>query len=613
MLQTLCDELLALSGYDRALAYKFDEEYNGSVVAETLTPSLSGSYFNHHFPASDIPSQARDLLLKKRVRCIPNTRYAPVFIHSDKTATDELDLTDSDLRSVSPVHLAYCQNMGLEATLTVVLILRGALWGLIGLQGSSPKQISHAMFDFCQDVSLIASNKLEGITLLEERNTYSTVLSREREFEALRKVVGGKMRKAADMDTILSYICHELDCDAVVARVGHTRYSFGIDEQGADQILDSVRFKDREIWCTDNLTFTIPPNSSDHLSAFRGGINFCDDLTNSAIVGLRREHVYQRIWAGSRDEKVSRDPTTNMLTPRASFSAWEETVRGRSLPWSQVQKTMMPTMKALVRRVHQEIENLDLSLLARSTTNGVVFTDRKGFLTWANEAFVKISGYPLSKLMGRKPGNLLQGEKSSPETVKHMADCIKAHSSFEVDVINYHQDGSEYLVHISCQPIDKEDPQSGFIAIETDITERIRAREEMTRLVDRLQAAADATNIGIWEYDLVSGTLIWDEWMHRIFGTDPGTFSNTYDDWANTLHPDDKERADGQVKKAIEECTGFDSKFRIHRNGNEVRHIAGKAKFVFSKDGAPIAMIGTNADITEEVLRTEQLEAAKKA
>ncbi|HQI19090.1 MAG TPA: GAF domain-containing protein, partial [Leptospiraceae bacterium] len=121
-------ELRSLTGYDRVMVYRFDEDFNGQVIAESHEQGME-SYLGLHYPASDIPVQARELYRKNMIRTIVDVSYEPVGIVSRDPAP--LDMSYSYLRSVSPIHLEYLKNMGVAATLTVSIIVDNALWGLV--------------------------------------------------------------------------------------------------------------------------------------------------------------------------------------------------------------------------------------------------------------------------------------------------------------------------------------------------------------------------------------------------------------------------------------------------------------------------------------------------
>ncbi|WP_206611550.1 GAF domain-containing protein [Falsirhodobacter deserti] len=121
--QTVAKEVRALTGFDRALVYRFDADWNGTVIAEDRNDALP-SYLDLRFPASDIPAQARELYRLNRLRLIPDADYTPVPIEP----ADELDLGFSVLRAVSPVHQEYRRNMGTRSSMSISIVEDGQLW-----------------------------------------------------------------------------------------------------------------------------------------------------------------------------------------------------------------------------------------------------------------------------------------------------------------------------------------------------------------------------------------------------------------------------------------------------------------------------------------------------
>ncbi|RZK99000.1 MAG: GAF domain-containing protein, partial [Pedobacter sp.] len=146
-LQQLCHsvatEIRALTGYDRVMVYRFDKEYNGEIFAESKVDEHE-PFLGLHYPHTDIPLQARQLYIKNLLRLIVDIDYTPVPIFTKENATNEsLDLSHSTLRSVSPIHVQYLKNIGVEATLTISLLHEGKLWGLIACHHYSVKYLDH--------------------------------------------------------------------------------------------------------------------------------------------------------------------------------------------------------------------------------------------------------------------------------------------------------------------------------------------------------------------------------------------------------------------------------------------------------------------------------------
>ncbi len=155
-----------------------------------------------------------------------------------------------------------------------------------------------------------------------------------------------------------------------------------------------------------------------------------------------------------------------------------------------------------------------LALVARHTHNAVLFTDRSGRVTWANAAAEALTGYTLDEMRGRKPGELLQSDRTDPLTVQTLREAVRTGRDAAVDILNRAKDGREYWVAIELIALhDAAGVCNGFMAVEADITERVRTQErlqtalaEATTLMDTIrqhaivsQAAPDGTIVDVNE------------------------------------------------------------------------------------------------------------------
>ncbi|MGT2480964.1 GAF domain-containing protein [Methylobacterium oryzae CBMB20] len=160
--QFLAEDIRHLTGFDRALVYRFDRDWHGTVLAEDGNGVLP-SYLDLRFPASDIPAQARELYRRNRLRIIPDAGYVPVPIRPALTPADEpLDLSQSVLRSVSPVHVEYMRNMGTMASMSVSILVDGALWGLVSCHNRAPKRVPLQARNACDVLTQIFALQLSA-------------------------------------------------------------------------------------------------------------------------------------------------------------------------------------------------------------------------------------------------------------------------------------------------------------------------------------------------------------------------------------------------------------------------------------------------------------------
>jgi chemotaxis family two-component system sensor kinase Cph1 len=152
---SLCEkaavEFRRLTGFDRVMIYGFLDDDAGKVVAEDRREGLH-SFLHHHFPASDIPRQARALYVRNLLRVIPDVSYEPVALRPEWTAPEPLDMSDSSLRSVSPVHLVYLKNMGVQASASFSIINDGVLWGLVACHNETPRLLTYDVRASCRSL-----------------------------------------------------------------------------------------------------------------------------------------------------------------------------------------------------------------------------------------------------------------------------------------------------------------------------------------------------------------------------------------------------------------------------------------------------------------------------
>jgi two-component system, sensor histidine kinase and response regulator len=144
-----------------------------------------------------------------------------------------------------------------------------------------------------------------------------------------------------------------------------------------------------------------------------------------------------------------------------------------------------------IKQAHEELAKL--SLVASKTDNCVIITDKNGYVEWINDGFTRITGYTLEEAAGKKPGELLQGPLTDPETVKAISESLKKKQSISVEILNYHKNGNAYWISMNITPIfDEKGDLTHFIAIESDITERKRGEAELREAKIAAEAASQA-------------------------------------------------------------------------------------------------------------------------
>jgi PAS domain S-box-containing protein len=235
----------------------------------------------------------------------------------------------------------------------------------------------------------------------------------------------------------------------------------------------------------------------------------------------------------------------------------------------------------------------------------------EGTIISCNRRFADLLGRPRSGLNGRLILEFVAPESRAPLEAL-LADPPAA--DVDVDLTLERPEGTSVDVHLGFAWI--QEGAFGECILITDHTEQrhyeeLRATQETLRAVsERLELAQEAGGIGTFEWDLRTGELVWSTIEQELYGLAPDEFGGRYQDWAQRLHPDDREYAEAAVARALAERTGFDTEFRIVRPNGEVRWLTASGKVHCDEDGEPIHVIGVNFDITERKRVVHELEEA---
>lgn len=364
----LVDSVCALTGFDRVLVYRFDAEDSGAVVAEAKAEGVD-SYLGLHFPASDIPRQARELYRLSWIRYIPDAVYTPTPLVPPDSPDDTLDLSFSLLRSVSPIHLEYLANMGLRASMSISLVHRQRLWGLITCGHRTPRYVDYELRASCELLGRIASLLLGAMEELDEQD------QRSRRRAAVEHLAG--VMRASDEGPVLGLFHEErellslVDATGVVAAVGGQLRSAG-KTPPPEEITRLLDWLAREhpdgVFATDRLPSLF--ESGEELRRDGSGILTFSLPTIGVdrLIWFRPEVVQTVAWGGNPQKPVATsDPdSATRLHPRRSFALWQEVVEGTALAWSSAESTASDLRRYAVeidlerqaRREHEARERL---------------------------------------------------------------------------------------------------------------------------------------------------------------------------------------------------------------------------------------------------------------
>ncbi|MBD2297658.1 response regulator [Nostoc sp. FACHB-190] len=344
LFQIIVKEVRKITQFDRVMLYRLEADYSGVVIAEDKLSHLE-SYLDLHYPASDIPAQARQLYYEKYLRLIPDINYQPVKLIPSHPL---LDLSTVTLRSVSPWHIEYLQNMGVTATLCISLINQNRLWGMIACHHHTPRNVDYEIRKICEFIGQFASVQL--INQQErELNFYRQKVKIIQ--EQLRQALSNKLdyignvfkRNKSNLLNLVQAQGVAILLEEQLTLIGQTPSESDIRKL-ITWLADQQR---QEVFYTDSLPQLYPP-SRKFKNKVSGILAISIFLNHRSyhIIWLRPEQVQTVNWAGNPQASISlATDNTLRLTPRKSFELWKQTVKNKSYPWQAFEIEVAQEMK----------------------------------------------------------------------------------------------------------------------------------------------------------------------------------------------------------------------------------------------------------------------------
>ena len=367
----LCDEaakqLKRLLGFDRVMVYRFHPDESGEVIAEAREDHLE-AFLTLRYPKTDIPQQARRLYLKNLFRIIADVNAEPVPIEPAESFDGEpLDLSMSTLRSVSPIHIEYLQNMGVSASLSISIVVRGKLWGLFACHHYSPckldfhrrtmAELFSQLFSMQLDLALVTAG---GLVKDKARGLHDRLM---------KSLMGDEASLAENVETIGDAIGALIPHDGLTAYVEgkYTARGAAPTEEEFLAIVPSLNTSSTStIVHSDSLAERIPAAEQFADRAAGALVIPVSRRPRDYVVLWRREQKQTVTWAGNPEKVATVGPNGDRLTPRKSFAAWQMNVDGRSRPWLEEDIAIAENLRVTLLEVILRITDQQMQERERS-------------------------------------------------------------------------------------------------------------------------------------------------------------------------------------------------------------------------------------------------------
>jgi light-regulated signal transduction histidine kinase (bacteriophytochrome) len=347
LLQWVADGVRRATGFDRVMAYRFRHDDSGEVVAESCVDGIV-PFLGRMYPASDIPAQARRLYTLKMLRGIADVHAEPVAVIGLPDAPP-LDMSHGELRSVSPVHIEYLQNMGVGASMSLSIVVQGRLWGLVACHHHSAHRVSVPT-----RMALEVMACLLGARVDEWQR--KALLARQAQVKAFSARLSLEMARRGDTLAVLAqqaslWMAHWQASGWLVCLDGVVQSSQPDWVAHWPQLLEWLSAQPANMpyshqskdWPSDGFGMA-------GLLALR-----FSDVQQAWVCLFRPEQVHTLRWGGKPEKLVKIGPLGPRLTPRGSFDEWRQEVKGTAVPFSAEDLALAEQMRQTLYRVRAEL------------------------------------------------------------------------------------------------------------------------------------------------------------------------------------------------------------------------------------------------------------------
>lgn len=352
--QQVADEVRGITGLDRVMVYRFHADLHGEVVAESRRAGLA-PWLGLHYPADDIPRPARDIFKRLWIRPLPDAAGPLVELLplADPDTGQALDMTHCALRGASVMYTEYLANMGVAATLTMPILRDGELWGLVACQHGTPTRFSYPVRAACELLAQVASLQLKSAEQAEQ-------LAYRLKLERVHQQLVARSARDGDLLALTAHQPSLLDAiDAGGAALFHMNRWWCVGK-----VPDVAQLDELAGWLYQRPEFestTRPVYSTDAWALACPAAVGLEDIASGVLaaalsrqrrgllVWFRPQTMQTVNWAGNpQDAPPTPGPHGPRLCPRSSFELFVQSVRGRSLPWSEIEIDAALRLRLLV-------------------------------------------------------------------------------------------------------------------------------------------------------------------------------------------------------------------------------------------------------------------------
>jgi len=327
-------QMKVLLGFDRVMVYRFHPDGSGEVIAEAREQRLE-PFLNLRYPHTDIPAQARALYLRNLLRIIADVDATPVPIEPEHAIDGApVDLSLSTLRAVSPIHIEYLKNMGVSASLSISIVVKGKLWGLFACHHYEPRTLLYSLRTTAELFAQLFALQLE-LAIASNGNRMAE-RGRQLHDRLMTRLVGGAalVENLSTLDSVIGQVIPHDGSSAFVDGAYNSRGAAPTEAEFMAMVPALNAASTSQIIQTDALATMLPAAGAFADRACGALIIPVSRRPRDYVVFWRRDLPQVVTWAGRPDKVMEYGPNGPRLSPRKSFEAWKQSVEGHSAPWT---------------------------------------------------------------------------------------------------------------------------------------------------------------------------------------------------------------------------------------------------------------------------------------
>ena len=420
---------------------------------------------------------------------------------------------------------------------------------------------------------------------------------------------------------------------------------------------DELELKDGRIWIRDYVPIYVADEYKGHLwkyidittekerenelqrlslvaSANENGVSFCDA---SGVISWANEG-FTKLTGYTMEEVIGKKAVQLYMGPLSDMDAINKMLeafyagkgfnievinyrKDGSWFWGRIKGQSILDEKGNVRQYFAMIDDITiekekeeqlqvLSLIAEDNINAVIISDAEDCISWVNKSFVKITGYTLEEVKGKKPG-FMRGPDTNPETIEYLKKQVSEGNPFNCEILNYNKNGVKFWLRIQGQAIrNNKGELTGFFAMEEDITKEKEDQEKLKEYESHFRKAFEKIGDNVWEHDFITGKTYFSNTSNHLLGYQIDEFTDNADLWWNRTYDDDRLMLEqNDAKYRLGEIDHHILEYRMLNKDGSVRWVMDRGVVIDStKDGKPLKIIGTHTDITERKQAEELLQ-----